>query len=143
MIRTPFAGLTGLAAGEPLSTDGFSFQNRNPQVTDHLLKVGAVTHSHAAAAALGRPDVTPSAAVVASGGTLPPDTALMVGFTVTDSQGGETLISPTVSVTTPPAMAAPSSPPLASADYTGGSLTIDNYFYLRSFTDVGGGETTP
>lgn len=143
MIRTAFAGLTSLTPGEPLATDGYSFTTRNPLVTDQLLKVGAVTHSHSAAAALGRPDVTPSAAVVASGGTLPADTDLMVGFTVTDSHGGETLISPTVAVTTPPLMAAPSSPPLASADYTGGSLPVDSYYYLRSYTDTGGGETTP
>lgn len=143
MIRTQFAGLTVLTPGESLSTDGFSFQLRNPEITDHLLMVGAVTHSHSGVGALLRPDATPSASVVASGGTLPADSVLIVGLTVTDAQGGETLISPTVSVTTPPAMAAPSSPPLASADYSGGTLAIDNYYYLRSFTDASGGETTP
>jgi hypothetical protein len=55
MNNTNFAGLTQLAPGEPLSTDGFAFQSVDPAVTDFLLNVGVQTHRHNARPALDAP----------------------------------------------------------------------------------------
>lgn len=142
MHSTFFAGLTELEPWEPISTDGSAIQARNPSITDHFLKIGVVTHRHDAHAALADPVVAPSAAVVSSGGAIPAGLTIELGVTVTDADAGETLLSPTVSVATGGGLSRPESAPVVEADYTGGTLRTDTYFYGVTLLDGGGGETS-
>lgn len=141
MRVTPFAGLTVLEPGEPFSTDGYSFQERNPELIDRFLRVGAVTHRHDEHPALGDPDVAASAVAVASAGSFPAEVDATFGYTLVDAWGGETLISPLSEVTTPAKIAAPD-PPTGSADYAAGGLLAGTYTYVKTWTDGAGGETT-
>lgn len=143
MEKTTFAGLTRLDPSENISADGASFQSENPRILDRLTRIGAVTHRHDAHAKLGDPDFTPSATVVASGGAIGSDETLYVGYTLTDGDGGETQLSPSVVVSTQPAYDAPETPPVGSADYSGGSLLAKTYYYAVTLVDGMGGETTP
>lgn len=141
MRKTPFAGLTQLDPSDPISTDGASFQSRNPAIEDRLLQVGAVTHRHDAHLALPSPDQTPSGTVAPSGGSIPAGTPLYLGYTLNDNDGGETIMAPVTVVSTPPPYATPSSQPQASADYTGGGLMSSTYMYAVTLIDGQGGET--
>lgn len=142
MRRTQFAGLTVLEPGEPLSTDGFSFQQRNPDITDKFLQIGAQTHRHDMHPALHRPTGVPSAAAVPSGGQFPADVTLTFGYTLVDAAGGETLLveEPAV-VTTPPLMPTPADPPAAAFSSAAGSIPIGTYYYVKTWIDDSGGET--
>lgn len=143
MRRTLFAGLTVLEPGEPFSTDGYSFQQRNPEITDKLLQIGAQTHRHDAHAALPRPGTAPSATAVASGGTFPAGVTLTAGYTLVDSAGGETLIVDDLAeVTTPPLIPTPD-PPVAAFSSAAGAIGVGTYYYVKTWIDAGGGETTP
>jgi hypothetical protein len=141
MHSTFFAGLTELEPGEPISTDGSAVAARNPSLIDHFLKIGAVTHRHDAHPAMPNPTLAPSATAIPSGGAIPADLTIEVGYTLTDSDGGETLLSDTDDATTEGALRAPDGAPTLEIDYTGGSLRIDTYFYGISFIDESGGET--
>src|SRR3954447_22530983 len=102
---TDFAGLLRLAAGESLSTDGWSFTGRNIDIIDRLLRAGAVSHRHDAHAALASPTVTPPGVALANtGGQIPADLPIVVGYTWIDSDGGETTLSPVTTVTTDPGL---------------------------------------
>lgn len=142
MRKTLFAGLTALDPGDTLATDGFSFQSRNPEITDHLLELGAVTHRHDARLALANPAVAPSAAASAGVGSFPADTSVFVGYTLLDEHGGETTMAPAVTLSTRESLAAPDDVPSAVADYTAGVLRADTYYYALTFSDGAGGETT-
>src|SRR4051812_27211386 len=141
MHATFFAGLTELEPGEPISTDGSAIAARNPSLIDHFLKIGAVTHRHDGHAAMPNPTIAPSATIIPSGGAIPSDLTIEVGYTLTDSDGGETILSDTDDVTTQAAIGAPDGSPDLEIDYTGGTLRIDTYFYGISFLDDSGGET--
>jgi hypothetical protein len=143
MNKTLFAGLTQLDPGESLQSDNASFQSENPVITDRLLEIGAVTHRHNAHPAQANPasGFAPGASAVASGGVIPADTAIYIGYTLRDFEQGETLISPLVTVTTEAALDQPADAPTAVIDYTGGGLVADTYYYALSTLDAEGGET--
>lgn len=141
MRKTLFAGLTQLDPLDPLSTDEYSFQSVNPDITDRLLEVGAVTHRHDGHAALANPLVAPDA-VVASGGNIPPGVTFEFAYTLIDADRGETAASPIDSVTTPDGLTEPLAAPVAVADYLAGTLAADTYYYATTWVDADGGETT-
>lgn len=141
MDRTPFAGLTRLAPGESLDTDNASFQSENPTREDRLLEIGAVTHRHDGHEALADPVIGASAAVLPTGGSLPGDQVLYVGYTLLDADGGETLLSPVEAVSTEPPADTPDTSPTAVVDYTAGSLLTAAYYYAVTLIDGSGGET--
>src|SRR6476469_6581805 len=98
MRKTLFAGLTVLDEDESVTDDGASFINQDRDTIDRYLELGAKTHRHNAAAGLTDPQAAPSAAVLASGGALPSDTTYTIGYTAEDSNEGETILSPPVTV---------------------------------------------
>lgn len=141
MDHTQFAGLTRLAPGDSLSEDGYSFQNRNPEVIDHFLRL-IVTHRHDAHPALANPTTDPAVATNDTGGQIPADTDIFVAYTLIDSDGGETLPNPTVQqVTTVAGLADPTGVPVAVADSAAGSLMANSYAYAITVTDGMGGES--
>lgn len=142
MDKTPFAGLTRLAPNDPLSTDNSSFQAKNPSITDRLLQIGALTHRHNALPALGNPSgYAPLVSVYASGGSIPADTDISVGFTLNNATGGETELSDVTTVSTQPPYNPPASPITAVVDYGAGALLAATYYYAVTLVDGSGGET--
>jgi hypothetical protein len=137
-----FAGLTILEPGESLSTNNGSFTARDRETIDRLLEVGAKTHRHNGNPGLLNPGEAPEAVVLASAGTIGPGLSISVGYTWEDEQGGETMLSPVTVVSTPGAMPAPQFVPSGVADYSGGSLMVNTYFYAITYTDGEGGETS-
>lgn len=143
MDKTQFAGLTRLDPGDPLSIDNSSFQARNPSIIDRYLQLGAVTHRHDAHVGLANPSSTPSASAVSSGGTIPADLSLTVGYTLNDSSGGETILAPQTVVSTAPGWNPPETQLVATVDYSSGSLLANTYHYCITLIDGMGGETAP
>jgi hypothetical protein len=80
---------------------------------------------------------------VASGGTgtFPAETAVFIGYTLLDDDGGETTLAPAITLTTRDALPDPEDGPGAVIDYTGGVLRADTYYYALTFSDGSGGET--
>lgn len=142
MDRTLFAGLTRLSPDDPLATDGASFLRRNISTIDFFLGLGAVSHRHDAHVGLADPAVAPVVVASASGGTIDPGLVGYFGYTVVDSDGGETLLSPLGSAATPQPFAPPNRAPSGAAEYTGGNLRADTYYYGVTLVDGQGGETT-
>jgi hypothetical protein len=141
MRKTPFAGLTVLQPGESQSSDGFSFQSRNPYVIDQLLRVGAVTHRHDDHPSLDDPTEVPGVSDDITGGSLPAGVSYYVGYTLVDDSGGETKLSPVGVTTTAPPMAAPVNGPTLELESATGSLRAGLYSYVVTLTDDRGGET--
>lgn len=143
MHKTTFAGLTALDPGENPNTSGAPFFGPDRDTIDHFLQIGAVTHRHDAHAALANPTVDASAVVTSAGGLIPADVTMYVGYTLVDTYGGETILSPVDMATTPPGTGAPLDAPDAVIDYTGGTLLANTYYYVYTLTDGLGGETPP
>ena len=141
MRKTLFAGLTVLDEDESVTEDGGSFIGQDRDTIDRYLELGAKTHRHNNAAPLPDPIGAASATVVASAGHIPSDATYNFGYTLEDSSEGETILSPTVTVATGPPLDPPTVAPLASADYAGGNLLTDTYYYAISYIDGEGGET--
>lgn len=141
MKKTLFAGLTVLEPGEGLATDNGAFVSADPQIEDRLLEIGAKTHRHTGLAGLSNPSGAPVASIVASGGALPSDLAISVGYTLEDSQGGETMLSPIAVVSTPGGLPEPPAAPSAQISHAAGQLAVNTYYYAASFVDGEGGET--
>lgn len=141
MKKTIFAGLTVLDAGESLSTDSGAFTGRDRVTIDRLLHVGAKTHRHTGEEGLVSPPTPLSASVLASAGTIGAELDISVGYTLEDISGGETMLSPSVTVSTGPPLPGPRAAPSAAADYTAGGLLVNTYFYAATFSDGEGGET--
>lgn len=141
MRKTIFAGLTVLDPDESLFTDNGSFQGRDRDEIDRALQIGVKLHRHTGLPGLTDPNVAPSATVIPSGGTIDAGETISVGYTLEDGQGGETLLSPLSVTTTPSPMDIPIYAPSAVADYTGGELLVDTYFYAQTWIDSNGGET--
>lgn len=142
MRKTQFAGLTVLDDDESIISDGAAFIGRDRDVIDRMLQLGAKTHRHTGTSGLSNPEQGGlDADVVASGGTLSADLSVTVGFTLEDSDGGETLISPTVTVATQEPLDVPLFAPVGVADYTSGELQVDTYYYGVTYSDGEGGET--
>lgn len=142
MRKTLFAGLTALDAGESLATDGSAFTDRDRDIIDHFLEVGARSHRHDAHLALGNPAQAAALTINASGGALPASTTVTICYTRIDAQGGETLPSPYASVTTAAPILAPTQSMSAAVETTAGTLTAGTYYYVFTFLDAAGGETT-
>lgn len=141
MKKTPFAGLTILEPGEGLDTDSGSFIDRDRAVIDGFLRLGAKLHRHSGLPGLGNPAPAPSASIIASGGTIAPELTISIGFTLEDSGGGETTLSPLSTASTGSPMTIPPAAPSGVIDYTGGSLLVNTYYYATTFMDGEGGET--
>lgn len=141
MEKTQFAGLTKLEPGESLIEDDGSFIGRDRDLIDFFLERGAKTHRHTGASGLPDPDVAPSASVTPSGGTIPGELDLVIGYTLQDDSRGETTLSPTVTVTTPDRLPTPDTAPTVEVVYTDGNLTVDTYYYAVTHVDGDGGET--
>lgn len=139
--RTPFAGLLRVAPGEPLSIEGFEFQYIDPLVIDRILKLGAVTHKHDGGAAVANPAEPLTLDTEPTGGGLPPATQYISAYTLIDAQGGETLPSPSVNVTTAGSFPEPKEAPATEIKTTAGMLLAGNYVYGVTVTDGKGGET--
>lgn len=141
MRTTPFAGLTQLDPDESLATNNASFQSNDPEIVDHFLQVGAVTHRHDEHAALSDPIVAPSATVSSAGGTIGADEVMTLGYTLLDADGGETMISPPTVVSTDAPLEGPTSEIDGSVTYDGGDLLSGTYYYCITLLDGAGGET--
>lgn len=141
MKKTPFAGLTILEPGEGLDTDSGAFIDRDRLISDRLLQLGAKLHRHSGLSGLANPSTAPSASVIASAGTIAPELTVSIGFTLEDSQLGETELSPLSTVTTGSPMTIPPAAPSGVIDYTGGALLVNTYYYATTFIDGEGGET--
>src|SRR4051812_45884985 len=141
MRKTLFAGLTELDPSDTLATDGYSFQQQNPRITDHFLELGAVTHRHDAHLPLGNPVAEPSAVASGGTGTFPAASSIFVGYTLLDAEGGETALAPAITLTTRDPLPDPEDGPVGVIDYTAGVLRADTYYYALTFSDGAGGET--
>src|SRR3954447_24654710 len=141
MRKTIFSGLTVLEPGEGLDTDNGAFIGRDRDTIDHFLRLGATLHRHNGKAGLLNPTQAASGMIVASGGAISSDLSISLGYTLVDSQGGETMLSPLAVVSTGPPMDIPIAAPSAQMDYTAGSLLVDTYYYAVTFVDGEGGET--
>lgn len=137
--RTPFADLTRLAPQDPLSTDGYGLQLRNPTLLDYFLRLiwEGARDGHAA---LENPALDPVAAIVA-GGQIPSDLAITVGYTLTDADGGETELSPLAVVNTAASLQPTDFSPNVALDHAAGTLMAGSYDYAITLTDGAGGET--
>jgi len=139
--RTPFAGFLDLAPGDALSSENYAFQSQNPALADRLAKIGAVLHRHDAHAAMSDPATAVEVGSAPVGGAIPADTTIYVTYTLTDSQGGETLPVAPVLVTTAAAYATPTDSPDPVINYAAGSLLANTFLYAATVTDGVGGET--
>lgn len=142
--RTAFAGLLRLMAGEPLSTEGYAFTDTDRLVIDRLLQLGARDHRHDAHAALAHnaTPINPVLSLLTTGGTIPSDTDLYVGYTLVDALGGETELNATVGmVHTQAGLSDPTQAPTLALDHTSGDLLANTYYYAATITDGLGGET--
>lgn len=140
MRKTIFAGLLVPEPGESLTQDNGSFFTDRDTI-DRLLEVGAKTHRHNDAAGLANPAIAPLVSVIASGGTIPADQSISVGYTLEDANRGETLLSNVTVVSTPPPIQPPPAAPSGAFGSDHGSLLVNTYFYVLTFTDGEGGET--
>lgn len=138
---TPFAGLTALTPGEPLSDNGFAFQWGDRFLIDRLLRLGAVTHVHDGHLGLGNPIDAAALANDSSGGTIPAGQTVYVTYTWLDANGGETLAATVASVTMLPSISDPLGAPDAVIDYTAGGLLAGTWSYALTLTDGLGGES--
>lgn len=143
MRKTEFAGLTRIERNDNPSTDGAAFYDKDRAVIDHYLEIGAVSHRHDAHAALVNPSSSATASAQTQGGSIGASVSVHVGYTAIDADGGETVLSPITTVTTPAPMDGPLTAPSAVADYTAGMLLAGSYYYEITLTDGQGGETTP
>jgi hypothetical protein len=140
MRKTSFAGITRLEPGDSIN-EAADFHTRDRDVIDHFLRVGAVTHRHDAHVALGGPTAAPSGSVLTEGGSIPADTGIYLGYTLVDQDGGETQISPLLTLATQPAYGAPETPPRATVTYNSGAVMADTYYYAITLVDGMGGES--
>lgn len=141
MKKSNFAGLTQIEDNESPTSDNNSFFDENISRIDHLLQLGAVTHRHDAHGALANPLATPSGGVTPAGGSIEADQAVTIGYTLLDDQGGETAVSPSVTLSTAPALDGPTSALEGVVTYSSGALMTANYMYAITLTDGAGGET--
>jgi len=141
MEKTIFTGLTVLEPDESIYADNSAFISRDRREIDRGLHIGIKTHRHDGSSGLENPVVAPSGLVIGSGGTIPAGVSLTLGYTLEDAFGGETLVSPTVLVTTPLPFSSPQTAPTAVLDTTTGELDVDTFTYAVTWTDGEGGET--
>lgn len=142
MRKTLFIGLTVLNPDETVTADNGAFTGRDRDTIDRFLELGAKTHRHDAHAGLSNPPSLMAASAIASGGTLSAGEEYSLAYTLEDSEGGETLLAPVVTFSTPPPISPPFAALTGNAVYgEGGDLPTDTYYYAYSFVDGSGGET--
>lgn len=141
MEKTPFVGLTVLGPEDSLNADNSAFVTRDRDAIDSGLKIGIKTHRHDGSAGLSNPAIAPSGLIIGSGGSIPAGISITLGYSIQDSSGGETLISPTAILTTPSPITVPSTAPTATASYLAGELDVDTFTYAATWIDGDGGET--
>lgn len=141
MKKTIFSGITVLAPDESIVSDNGAFTGRDREEIDRALKIGVKTHRHDGSAGLTDPVAAPSAEILASGGMIPGDLGITIGYTLLDLDGGETLISETTLVTTPSPLEVPLVAPVGVFSSAAGALMVDTYTYALTYTDGEGGET--
>lgn len=141
MQKTTFAGLTVLEPDESIYADNSAFISRDRLEIDRALHIGVKLHRHNGEAGLGNPAVAPSGSIVGSGGSIPAGISLTLGYTLEDSVGGETQISPTILLTTEPPFDLPDSAPVGELDTSEGELDVDTFTYAITWSDGEGGET--
>lgn len=142
MRKTLFAGLTVLNPDEAVTSDNGAFIGRDRDLIDHFLELGAKTHRHTGLNGLSRPVSKMGASAITSGGTIAAGQTFTLAYTLEDEAGGETLVSPSVTFSTPSPMGAPTDLLTGQAIYEeGGDLPTDTYYYAFSFVDGSGGET--
>jgi hypothetical protein len=138
--RTPFAGLTRLDPADPLSTDGYRFQDGNVKLLDYFLRL-LFNPNYDAHAALADPATDPTVTLDNAGGTIPSDLSITVAYTLMDADGGETAPAPLVLVDTQAGLAEPDDSPTLVLDHAVGTLLADTYTYAVTLVDGNGGET--
>lgn len=145
MQKSLFAGLTVLSPDESILSDDGAFIGRDRETIDRFLEIGAKTHRHTGLPGIANPGLPlQDVQAIPSGGTIAADVTFTLGYSVVDSDGGETMLSPTTVVTTPPALEQPLLAPTAVIDYgDGGTLLIETYYYTLTYIDAEGGETPP
>lgn len=142
--RQPFSGILRLSPGEPLSTENFSFQDVDRGIIDQLLQLGARDHKHDAHAALDHyvVPINPIVVVEDTGGTIASDLDIYVGYTLVDSQGGETELNANVQlVQTQAGLGDPNDAPSLALDHVSGDLLANTYYYGVTVADGTGGES--
>jgi hypothetical protein len=139
--RTQFAGLLVLEPGESINEGSGAFIGTDRKTIDHFLQIGAKTHRHTGLNGLTNPAAAPGASIIASGGTISADLAISLGYTLEDENSGETMLSPVAVVSTQPPLSSPVAAPSAVANYAGGSLLVNTYYYALTWGDGEGGET--
>lgn len=146
MNKTDFAGLTVLAPGEPLSTDGYAFQSTDRVILDRLLRIGARLHRHDGHDALPDPTDQLETEALTTGGTIAADAEIIATYTLVDEYGGETLPAEPVGIATTASLFPPlSSPETEVQAFAGaeGGLRPGIVYYAITFLDAAGVETTP
>jgi hypothetical protein len=145
MEKSLFAGLTVLSPDESVLTDDGAFIGRDRETIDRFLEIGAKTHRHNGLPGLDNPQPPlPEVEAIPSGGTIAAGVTFTLGYTLVDGDGGETMLSPTTTVTTPAPLEQPLYAPTAEVDYAdGGVLLAETYYYTLTFIDSEGGETPP
>lgn len=142
MRKTLFSGITVLNPDESVTTDNGAFIGRDRDTIDRLLEIGAKTHRHDGSLGIGDPVSPMGASAIASAGSISANQTFSLAYTLEDDQGGETLLAPSVTFSTPSPINPPFAAPAGEAVYgAGGDLPVDTYYYAFSFVDAGGGET--
>lgn len=125
-------GLQKLSRGDTLAQSGYKFSDRDRDVMDQLLYLGAEGHRHTGdAAVVEEPDTAASLTLSASGGSIPGGTRVFYKYTWVDDQGQESIASPEAYVDTPDPVQPPAAPSL-SRSASGGTLNAGNYYYVLS-----------
>lgn len=139
--KSIFAGLQVLSPSDSIATDNFAALGRDRKEIDRALKIGVKTHRHDGSEGLTDPTATPSGEVIGSGGEIAGGLGISLAYTLQDLNGGETLLSPVETVSTPGPLEVPLVAPAAEFDSSSGVLLIDTYTYALTYTDEEGGET--
>ena len=142
MGSTSNYGLKKLEAGDSLSEDSYQFTNKDRDVIDRLLKLGAETHVHDGATnGTDDPFLPPELELDTTSGNIPAGVTVRYKFSWVDADGAESAASAEATISTPAAVSAPVAPTLATAT-TGGTLLPGNYFYvLTSYTGANTSES--
>ena len=142
MGSTSNYGLKKLEAGDALSEDSYQFTDKDRDVIDRLLKLGAETHVHDGATnGTADPEIPPELTLDTTSGNIPAGLTVRYRFAWVDADGAESAASPEATVATPAAVVAPAAPTLSPSS-TGGSLLPGNYFYvLTSYTGANTSES--
>lgn len=135
-------GLQKLGAGDPFSTNGYKFVDRDRDMLDRLAYLGAEGHRHTGEAAeVAAPTMTLALAIDGDGGSIPAGTRVHYKYTLVDVNGFETAPSSEVFIDTPAAITEPAAPVLTQAT-TGGLLLPGSYYYvLTAYSPVNTSET--